>query len=58
MTVNDLIAKLREYPMDSELDFRFTSAREDKIAMIAKGRELDPILQCKRPITYGFGPME
>jgi hypothetical protein len=56
-TVADLIKKLQEYPMNSKLDIRFASSREEKVIMVASGHELDPVFQVKKPTIHGFGPI-
>jgi hypothetical protein len=44
MTVKELIDKLREYPMESDLDVR-RIAGGDKIILVVKNQELDPVFQ-------------
>ena len=56
MTVGDLIEKLREYPVASELCIRLVGLG-DKMIMVADGHELDPILQFHKPTVHGYGPM-
>lgn len=58
MTVKDLIEKLQEYPINSNLDVRLVGGG-NKIVLVADGHELDPIFQFKNPpIHRGFGPRE
>ena len=58
MTVKDLIEKLQEYPINSNLDVRLVGGG-NKIVLVADGHELDPIFQFKNPpISRGFGQRE
>ena len=58
MTVKDLIEKLQEYPINSNLDVRLVGGGK-KIILVVDGHELDPIFQIKNPpIRRGFGSRE
>lgn len=54
MTVNDLIEKLKKYPLDAELDCRSVGGG-DKLVLIVEGYALDPVIQIKGSVQRGFG---
>lgn len=63
MTVAELIEKLREYPIDSELDCRMVAGAalmptDGKIILVVEGHELDPVCQIKGPFQSGYGKRE